>query len=289
MPSRILFITHRVPYPPDRGDRIRTWNILRFLAARAEVDLACFADEPVSEETRNLLSSTVRRLAIIPHIGKMRYVRGLWSLLTGSSITEGMFRSPELGRQLREWKDTAYDATLVSSSGIADYTARPFVTGDPLRWVDLIDVDSRKWADYATSRPWPMSWVYAMESQRLRRTEQRLASECERLLVVSEAECDVFRSFCKTPRVHAVCNGVDTDYFESRFDGGGGTCTAEPAGGTVSQTSHNCPALPATGPVCVFVGVMNYLPNVDAVCWFADNVWTQIQTEFPDARFCIVG
>ena len=93
MKPRILYVTHRVPFPPDRGDRIRTWNILKFLARHAEVDLLSFADERVTRETRVALEQVTRRLAIIPHRGRGRYLRGAWSLLRGHSITEGMFDS----------------------------------------------------------------------------------------------------------------------------------------------------------------------------------------------------
>ncbi len=100
----ILYVTHRVPWPPDRGDRIRTWNILKFLSSRAPVDLACLSDEPVTDEIRQTLERVTRRTAIIPHQGPLRYVRGVGSLLRGRSISEGMFESPELRRVIRDWR-----------------------------------------------------------------------------------------------------------------------------------------------------------------------------------------
>ena len=266
MTARILYVTHRVPFPPDRGDRIRTWNILKFLAQRATIDLACLADESVTDATLQELRQVTNQLAIIPHSGRQRYVRGAISLLRGRTVTEGLFDSPALSRAIRDWSSrTSYDAVLASSSGVARYVFPPCVKSGTKRWVDLIDVDSQKWLDYGRAAQFPMSLIYRTEGQRLRNVECRLAADCDRLLVVSEAERDLFRSFCPTEKINAVCNGVDYEYFAPQID-----AVAEP---------HSC----------VFVGVMNYKPNADAVIWFAKQVWPEISKRYPDARFSIVG
>jgi sugar transferase (PEP-CTERM/EpsH1 system associated) len=266
MTARILYLTHRVPFPPDRGDRIRTWNVLKFLAGRASIDLVCLADEPVSDATLQELRKVTNQLAVIPHSGRMRYARGAISMLLGRTVTEGLFHSPELAGVIREWSSrTTYDAVLASSSGVARYLSPPCVTVDSKRWVDLIDVDSQKWLDYAKAVRFPMSLIYRTEGRRLRDVECRLAATCDRLLVVSEAERDLFRSFCPTDRIAAVSNGVDYEYF------------APQSGRTAESFS------------CAFVGVMNYKPNVDAVIWFAEHVWPRICQRYPDAGFTIVG
>ena len=264
MTSRILYVTHRVPWPPDRGDRIRTWNVLKFLAGRASVDLACLADESASGDTLQELRKVTNQLAVIPHSG--RFVRGAVSMLCGRTVTEGLFESPALSSVLREWSSrTRYDAVLASSSGVARYLFPPCVTADTKRWVDLIDVDSQKWLDYAKTASFPMSLVYRTEGHRLRNVECQLAETCDRLLVVSEAERDLFLSFCPTDRISAVSNGVDYEYFV-------------PQAGVTSE-AHSC----------AFVGVMNYKPNADAAIWFAQNVWPQIRQRYPEAKFYVVG
>ena len=262
---RILYITHRAPYPPNRGDRIRTWNILKFLAKRADVDLICLADEDVTPEQRFAMESCTSRLAIVPHSGKSRYAHGLMSMLRGGTVTEGLFHSRMLSSVVRQWaKNTKYSAAMVSSSGIARYVQAPILNNVDRIWVDLIDVDSQKWLDYSESASWPMSWVYRTEGQRLRQLECNLADNVERLLVVSEAERKLFRDFCGGAPVQAVGNGVDTEFF----------------------TPTSVPAVPQT---CVFIGVLDYLPNRDAVTWFCKNVWPKVRTKYPDAVFRIVG
>lgn len=276
MRPRVLYITHRVPFPPDRGDRIRTWNILRKLAQHADVDLACLSDDDVSEESMTALQGVTDRLLIANHTGIGRWVRGLGSLLRGRSITEGMFRNSALHHAVCRWaQESEYDAVLASSSGVAPAAAAAVAAATsrrkpgeksnrPAFWVDLIDVDSRKWADYSQQSPFPMSYVYSAEHRRLRKLESALAAQADRLTVVSEAECEVFRDFCNVGRIDAICNGVDTEFFSPSLD-------------TVQPNS------------CVFVGVLNYKPNTDAVIWFADNVWPQLLNRFPDAEFRIVG
>lgn len=266
MTGRILYVTHRVPFPPDRGDRIRTWNVLKFLSGCATVDLACLADEPASDDTLQELRKVTNQLAVIPHSGRGRYVRGAFSMLRGRTMTEGLFESPALKSVLRNWSRlTTYDAVLASSSGVARYLFPPCVSTDTKRWVDLIDVDSQKWLDYAKAAGFPMSLVYRTEGRRLRDVECRLAATCDRLLVVSEAERNLFRAFCPTDRIAAVSNGVDSTFFA-------------PQPGTAIE-AHSC----------AFVGVMNYKPNVDAAIWFAQNVWPQIRQRYPDAGFYVVG
>lgn len=265
MKPRVLYITHRVPWPPDRGDRIRTWNILKFLARNADVDLICLADEPVTRETRAALEDVTRRLAIIPHGGKSRYLRGMISFACGRTVTEGLFESGMVKSVVRHWSMTAdYTAAMASSSGIARYLQPQLLSTCGRVWIDLIDVDSEKWLDYSRSSRFPMSLVYRLEGRRLRNLESRLASTAERLLVVSEAERRLFSEFCPDAPIQAVGNGVDTEYF--------------------------APLPMETVPFsCVFVGVLNYLPNSDAVRWFSHEVWPQVRQRYPESVFRIVG
>ena len=265
MKPRVLYVTHRVPYPPDRGDRIRTWNMLKFLGSRADVDLACLTDEIVPATSRTALRRTARRVAVIPHTGLRRYVGGALSMMGGRTITEGLFSSNLLRRTIRAWnRETHYDAAIASSSGVASYVLPPVLRTNGRRWVDLIDVDSQKWLDYSRASPWPMSMVYDYEGRRLRSLEARLSAQVDRMLVVTEAERELFASFCDSGSVHVVGNGVDADYFAPSD-------------------------LPSTPFSCVFAGVMDYRPNIDAVCWFVREVWPTLRSRFPQATFNIVG
>jgi sugar transferase (PEP-CTERM/EpsH1 system associated) len=260
----ILFLAHRVPYPLDKGDRIRTFHILRFLASRVRVHLACLADEPVTDEAQQALAGVCHRLHIVPLGKKIGLVRGFGSLVCGRTVTEGAFSSGGLRRLIRQWAaETRFQAAMGSASSMAPYLRLPELADVPAV-LDLMDVDSEKWLDYSRARSWPLSWVFRTEGRRLRRLEQEMAQWARAVMLVSEAEADVFRSFCPWDGIHAVSNGVDLDYFQPAVDD-----TA--SGG------------------CAFVGALDYYPNVDAAVWFCQEVWPSIHQRYPQLTFSLVG
>jgi sugar transferase (PEP-CTERM/EpsH1 system associated) len=261
---RVLYLVHRVPYPPDKGDRIRSYHLLRYLSQRAEVHLACLADEPVAEETTAALKGLCTRIAIVPLGNWSRWLRAPGSLLGGRSISEGVFHSPALVEVLRDWaRKTCFHVSLASASSMV-----PYQRLDELRQVpavvDLMDVDSQKWLDYAATERGLRARLFLTEGRRLRELEQTLPSLARAVTLVSDAEADLFRQFCSWEGVHAVTNGVDLDYFRP----------ADP---------------PPEENGCVFVGALDYRPNVDAACWFSKEVWPMIRRRHPEARLRLVG
>lgn len=262
--SKILYVTHRVPYPPDKGDRIRTFHTLRSLSEKYQVYLACLADEPVSPDAEQVLQSYCNKLAIIPVNRLKRWGRMGWSILTGGVTSISAFRSLALEFIIRQWADTIpFDLTLVSSSAMAPYTRIPALRRVPCV-VDLVDVDSEKWKNYAESVSFPKSMVFHREGKVLRQYEKYLAESSHALLLVSDAESDLFRTFMPTAPVQTISNGVDLDFFKP-------SCT------TPQQNQ------------CVFVGALDYLPNIDAVCWFAQEIWPAVKQNCHEATFKIVG
>ena len=259
----LLYVVHRTPFPPDKGDRIRTYHVLRHLSRRAAVHLACLADEPTAEETVAALRRLCERVAVVP-LGPSRWLRAAWALAGGRTLTEGAFASPALAATLSAWaRDTRYTACLASSSGVAPHLRLPGLRDVPAV-VDLMDVDSQKWLEYAAASRFPMSWLYRIEGRRLRRTEQSLASWARALTLVSDAEVELFSRFCVAGVAHAIPNGVALDYFRA----------------PVQRPSESG---------CVFVGALDYRPNVDAACWFCRDVWPEIRRRRPDATLRLVG
>src|SRR5437588_285716 len=253
--SNILCLTHRVPFPPDKGDRIRTWHILRYLSQRANVHLACLADEPIDAGARAALAEVTRRIAIVPLGRWSRRLRALGSLLVGRTASVGAFHAPGLRAVLREWcKETRFQAVFASASSLVPYLQLPESRALPAV-IDLIDVDSQKWLDYAAASRGLRSRLYRLEGHRLRCLEESLPTWARAVTLVSEAEADLYRSFCAPGPVHAVGNGVDLDYF--------------------------LPQPPATAPTCVFVGALDYRPNVEGASWFCREVWPELRRRCP--------
>ncbi len=263
MPPRVLFVTHRVPYPPDKGDRIRTYHVLRELAKVAEVWLLAAADEPTTPEQEAKLKGLCARVAFVP-VGKTRWVRGGLSLLAGRSVSEGLFGEPKLRAVLAGWiKEAKFDASLTSASTLAHLQQRDGWEKVPA-FIDLIDVDSQKWFDYAAAASGPKKWFYSTEGKRVRKLEQELCKWSKGVFLVSHAEGKLLDGFTAAGTATPATNGVDLDYFRPQPD-------------------------VKADLTCAFVGALDYPPNIDAAVWFAAEVWPKVRMAHPTAEFRVIG
>jgi sugar transferase (PEP-CTERM/EpsH1 system associated) len=260
---RLLYVAHRVPYPPDKGDRIRNYHLLRQLAERADVSLACLADEPVSAATLAELNRLCRDVAIVPVTKWGRRLRAGMSLLAGRSLSEGAFRSPELRARIADWHGARpFAAAVVSASSLAPYLRRDGLEAVP-GFVDVVDCDGQKWDDFANAVTGPKRRLYRLEAKRVRALERDAASWAAACTLVSRAEADLFDRTCGPGSATVATNGVDLDYFR--------------------------PTAAAESVACAFVGALDYLPNVDAAVWFANEIWPRVRAHHPAAEFRVIG
>ena len=260
---RILYIAHRVPFPPDKGDRIRNYHVLRQLSRIGDVSLACLADEPVSGETKAELNRLCRKVAIVPVPGLIRWMRAGASVLGGRSLSEGAFRVPVLATVLDEWqRSRPFDAAVVSASSLAPYLRRNGFERVP-GFVDIVDCDGQKWFDFAEAVSGPKRWLYRLEGRRVQRLEREIATWAAACTLVSRAEADLFDRTVGEGSATVATNGVDIDYFYP------------------SESKEEL--------ACAFVGALDYLPNVDAAKWFAEMVWPRIRERHPMAEFRLIG
>jgi sugar transferase (PEP-CTERM/EpsH1 system associated) len=269
---RLLYLVHRVPFPPNRGDRIRSYHFLRHLSERFDVSLATLADEPVAAETRRELARLCEQVAIEP-LGRSRWVRAAASLARGKSVTEGLFASPALRRTVQSWAaEKSFDAALVFCSSMVQYLDCPPLKDVPTV-VDLVDVDSQKWFDYGAKSRGLKRMLFNLEGRRLRQLEVSLPARTRAITLVSEAEASLYRRFCPSDKIVAVPNGVDLDYFRPAQDGNNPWTDLPPA--------DRCQI--------VFVGALDYRANIDAVTWFAAEVWPAVRSQHPELQLALVG
>jgi len=261
----ILFLAHRFPHPPDKGDRIRSFHLLRWLADRARVRLATLAHEPFDPKSAEVLGDLCAAVSIHQTSPWTRRARSAWSLARGRSATEGAFQSASLARTIDDWAGRIpFDLAIASSSGMVPHLRRASLRNVPAL-VDLVDVDSQKWLDYANHCRGPARWLYRLEGARLRRVEREVPSWALGALLVSRTERDLFGSFQDATGVHVIENGVDLE-------------ALTPREGAVEEPGS-----------CVFVGALDYRPNVDAICWFCREVWPEVLRRRGDARLRVVG
>ena len=268
--ANLLYLVHRIPYPPNKGDKVRSYHILKHLAARHRVFLGTFADDPDDMQHVARLRELCAELRVIelsPRLARLRSVSGF---AANEPLSVAYYRNAELAR----WVDTtlaneAIDACIVFSSAMAQYVAGADAPRTVL--IDFVDVDSAKWAQYANSRWWPLSWVYRREGSRLLAFERAAADRATRAFFVTDAEADLFRRLAPgcVGRIETIGNGVDTEQY---------------------APSQALPSPFATGSLpVVFTGAMDYWPNVDGVRWFAEEVLPRVLDALPNAHFTIVG
>lgn len=267
-----LFLSHRIPYPPDKGDKIRSFNILRHLATRWRIHLGCFIDDPEDLAHVDRLATICAQVHAVRLRPGWRRLLALRGLIDGQPLTFPYFSSARLARWVHEVRARHAPALeFAFSSGMAPYLTCADGRTNSRRVVDLVDLDSEKWRAYAAAGRGLAAALHARESRRLAAAEVAMSGSVDALLLVSEAEAGDLRrrpGAC-SGNVHVVGNGVDTGYFDpgQRFP---------------------CP-VPGHGPALVFTGAMDYWPNTDAVTWFADSVWPALRATRPDLRWWIVG
>jgi sugar transferase (PEP-CTERM/EpsH1 system associated) len=267
--SRILMLAHRLPFPPNKGDKIRAFNVLTHLARRHDVTLGCLIDDPQDLRHADGLRGLVKDLGIARIDGRLRRLLSMRALLPPRSITVTHFYTRKLQETVDAWIDAEpFDGVMCSSAAMAEYVFRSRHRDtrlrDAVKVMDLIDVDSCKWTQYADEAGWWIRWLYRHEAHWLSRYEHRIVDAFDRIFLVSASEARMLGAAHAGDRVGAFSNGVDLDYFSPR------------------------PA-PAGAPAIVFTGVMDYRPNVDAVDWFARRVLPLIRLAMPELRFAIVG
>lgn len=273
---KILYLCHRIPYPPNKGDKIRSFNQVKYLAERHDLDLVCLADDPTDLKYKADLEKLCASVAVFPLQTTLAKARGLMCLAKGGSISTGYFHLRVMqGAVDRLLKQNQYDAVVCFSSVMAEYLFKsPYGSGSegnrPKLIMDFCDVDSDKWRQYAADARFPMNIIYGLEQRRLLEYEARVNQTFDHSVFVTRQEADLFKELCPGVRnLEVVQNGVDFEFFQPR--------------------AEKVPSNPTGGPTLVFTGAMDYHANVDGVSWFVREIWPALKQEFKELRFLIVG
>ncbi len=267
----LLFLCHRIPYPPNKGDKIRSFHLLRHLSRNYRVHLGAFVDDAADWQHTDKVGqmcASCRFLPLRPLTGKLRSLSGL---LSGEPLTLPYYRNADMAEWVqRLWREQAPDRIVVFSSAMAQYVSGGGFD-DARRVIDFVDVDSDKWSQYADSKPAHSAWIYRREARRLEAYDLAIARAFDVSVFVSREEAALFRRLAGAapPRVEHMVNGVDTDYFSP---------------GLAFDSPY-----PPQRRVLVFTGAMDYWANLDAVSWFCENVMPLLLSRYPDLYFYIVG
>ena len=262
---KVVFLCQRVPWPPDRGDRITTWHMLQHLLQRgAEVRLGCFAEEERDQAAVQFLRERCRAVEA-PMLRRTRWrkLASLRGLANGEALTLPFFRDRGLQATVDRWlaEDPA-DLVFVYSSSMAQY-----VLGKrgPKKVMQFAELDSDKWRQFAERSGSLGRWIHGREARKLLAFEDAVAHDFDASFVVSDVEQQLFEQRIPGVKPFVIPNGVDVAHFTSAGDD--------------RREPHTL----------IFTGVMDYEPNVDGVCWFAETCWPALRQQFAAAKLLIVG
>lgn len=262
---RILYLCHRVPCPPDKGDKIRAYHEIRALAQRHRVHLLTLADGPVPDLSP--LESVCEKVEVFPIRRPMAFLRAALGALRPRPLTLSFFDSAALHKRVAELArpregQARFDLVVAYSSSMAPY-AEPF-SGVPAV-LDMVDVDSAKWDQYSHFASFSLRQVYSLEARRLRGYEASLAGRFESIVLATGNETRQLKAFAPAARAVTIPNGVDLDFFQP-LD------------------------LPkAESPTLVFTGQMDYFANVDGMVHFARHVFPRLRERFAGLELLVVG
>jgi polysaccharide biosynthesis protein PslH len=261
---RILLLTHRLPYAPNRGDRIRAYHLVRVLAAVHEVHLVSLIHDADEQAHLRCVPAT---LASAHGVRVNRWARlfdAAVALPGSRPLTHVLLHSPAMRPLLEKLSvRSPPDVVLAYGTGMARYAFEQPLAARPCI-LDMVDVDSEKWAALAQISPFPLSLVYSREARLLRRFEQHAVQRSRATMVVTDRECSLLDSIVPDGGALVVPNGVDVNAFRP----------------------VNAPAVE---PRVVFCGVFNYGPNEAGARWLASKVWPRVLEAEPQATLTFVG
>lgn len=265
----LLFLAHRIPYPPNKGDKIRSYHFLKHLTNHFNVHLGTFIDDPNDWQYTDKLDAicaSTRYLGLKPLLCKIKSLQGL---VTGQPLSLPYYQS----QAMQDWVDETIKKHNIKKVLIFSSVMASFINDshnvDSI--VDFVDVDSDKWRQYAESKRGLAAWIYRRESSYLLNYEKAVAARSLVSFFVSEQEAQLFKQLAPevSDKVTHINNGVDIDYF--------------------SPDIQFASPYPEATQAFVFTGAMDYWANVDAVSWFAKEVFPAIANQYPQVKFYIVG
>jgi polysaccharide biosynthesis protein PslH len=257
---KILYLTHRLPCPPNRGGRIRPFNVLKHLSRHHPVTVATLLrPDDASSAVAQLREMSARQI-LVPISNAASWLRTIAGAARATPSSFAHFYSPQLARAVNRALEDVYDLILVHSACMAPYVVR----AAPSKILDFVDMDSQKWLAYAERKPGPVAGAYRREGEKVRREEMRLAAAFDLCTCATQFEQATLDSYHAARRSGWFVNGVDADYFHPR------------------EEAYDADA------IC-FLGRMDYFPNQDAMQWFCDEVFPALRAQRPSASLTIVG
>lgn len=261
---KILFIANRFPYPPFRGDKLKIYNLAKRLALHHELHLITFTEQKSDIQYLPELEAIFSKIEIV-HLPKLQSVFNVGLGLLGKlPLQVNYFKSNAFDKKLKVLlKENSYDAVHVQHLRMAQYAIHH---KHLFRILDLPDAFSLYWQRRKNvPRSFFTRWLDTIESERVLKYEKYILNEFNLNLVCSNEDLKFLENKHNIQTIRLLPNGVDTDKFKPM----------------THDYSH--------AHTLLFTGNMDYDPNVDAVIFFANEVFPLIKQQFPNVKFVIAG
>lgn len=263
---KILWVCPLFLHPTTKGGQIRTLETLRQLHKRHEVHFAALADPAVPEGPARSSEYSTRSYAI-PHVAPKRgslafYLQAINGFFSRRPVAVSRYQSDAMRRKLKALVQ-AENFDVVVCDFLA---AAPNLPSFENTVLFQHNVETTIWERHAENAPsLPHRLLYRRQAKRMFEYERQVCRQSRQVIAVSDADAERMRKLFGVEHCDAVPTGVDTAYF----------------------TPPTSPVAP--GADLVFLGSMDWQPNVDGMLFFAEQVWPRIKAELPDCRLDIVG
>lgn len=275
MKEPLLYLCHRIPYPPNKGDKITTFNVLKFLNKHYDVYVGCFIDDPNDKQYKHKVSELCKECFFVDLNPSIAKLKGLSAFGRGEPITLPYYRSSKMAHWVDQTvRDNNISKAFIYSGCMAQYVLTPG-TKNLHKVMQFADIDSDKWRQYASASKGVMSKVYMREYRTLAEYEKYVADQFSVSCFISDTEASLFRETVERniqTKVKTLSNGIDSEYFSPL------------APSTLSENF----SLDDENYI-VFTGAMDYRPNIETVIWFTQNIWSEVIKQCPNSKFYIVG
>ncbi|MDE7461717.1 MAG: glycosyltransferase family 4 protein [Muribaculaceae bacterium] len=275
---KALFLSHILPFPEIGGDRLRIGQSLRLLSELYDVDVYSLTNDPSAAPMKEFLSSIrEERRYFAPKL--CRIVRALKSLINGKTLEENLYMDPRLMVDLKRIVGE-YDLIYCASAVMAQYAMEAGARNVALDMTDSLSMNFRNAARNAKGLK---RLLLKENARRMEKYERNCRKRIPSIAYISAIDRDYLgEAKASLSIVHNGVNGTD------KRDGADGVAGVVGADARAVRP-YNCGGLRDGERELVFVGKMDYEPNVTAVRFFAREVMPRLRERYPDVKFTIVG
>lgn len=258
---KIILLTSRFPFPPIGGDKLRFFNICKYLKRNHDVSIISFAERPIGEEVLEPYRDCYSEIDVVVLPRARSYINCILGLVQNRALQIAYYRSAAMKRLIaQKIKNNRYDVLYVHLIRMAEYVKDYSI----FKLLDMTDAQSLNYTRSLRYREGLGSMINRIEARRVRDYEQKIWKYFDNTLVVSPIDLEYLKTMAEDMNVELLANGVDIGNYEYKVN--------------CQQKERIC-----------FLGNMRTYPNTDAVEWFCHKIFPNIRREIPSVEFYIIG